>query len=113
MKLCLDSLTLNDTEPVDIIRCASKAGFDWVSLWVQPPAMFAKPLVTPAKTQDCIRALADTGVQLGPLEVFDLDGLKVGVGVCFDGGFPEFPRVLALLGAVRLEARSVAVVEQP
>jgi predicted amidohydrolase len=35
----------------------------------------------------------------GPLAVFDLDGLKVGVGVCFDGGFPEFPRALALLGA--------------
>lgn len=35
----------------------------------------------------------------GPIELFDLDGLKLGVGVCFDGGFPEFPRVLALLGA--------------
>jgi 5-aminopentanamidase len=34
-----------------------------------------------------------------PIRLFDLDGLRVGVGVCFDGGFPEFPRVLALLGA--------------
>jgi predicted amidohydrolase len=31
--------------------------------------------------------------------VHDLGGLKVGIGICFDGGFPEFPRVLTLLGA--------------
>lgn len=35
----------------------------------------------------------------GPLDVFDLDGLRVGVAVCFDAGFPELPRVLALRGA--------------
>ena len=35
----------------------------------------------------------------GPFEVFDLDGLRVGVAVCFDAGFPELPRVLGLLGA--------------
>lgn len=33
------------------------------------------------------------------LVVHDLGGLRVGIGICFDGGFPEFPRVLALLGA--------------
>jgi 5-aminopentanamidase len=47
----------------------------------------------------CVGADKFTDPGPGPLEVFDLDGLKVGVGVCFDGGFPEFPRVLALLGA--------------
>jgi predicted amidohydrolase len=33
------------------------------------------------------------------LSVHDLGGLRVGLGICFDGGFPEFPRVLTLLGA--------------
>ncbi len=47
----------------------------------------------------CVGADRFTDPGPGPIEVFDLDGLKVGVGVCFDGGFPEFPRVLALLGA--------------
>ena len=47
----------------------------------------------------CVGADKFTDPGPGPIEVFDLDGLKVGVGVCFDGGFPEFPRVLALLGA--------------
>lgn len=47
----------------------------------------------------CVGADKFTDPGPGPLGVFDLDGLKVGVGVCFDGGFPEFPRVLALLGA--------------
>lgn len=47
----------------------------------------------------CVGADKFTDPGNGPLEVFDLDGLRVGVGVCFDGGFPEFPRVLALLGA--------------
>jgi predicted amidohydrolase len=34
-----------------------------------------------------------------PFAVHDLGGLKVGVGICFDGSFPEFARVLTLLGA--------------
>lgn len=72
MKLCLDSLTLNDTEPVDLIRCAKSAGFDLVSLWVQPPSIFPLQLVTPAKAKACTAALAGTGMRVGPLEVFDL-----------------------------------------
>jgi predicted amidohydrolase len=34
-----------------------------------------------------------------PFAVHDLGGLRVGMGICFDAGFPECPRVLALLGA--------------
>jgi predicted amidohydrolase len=34
-----------------------------------------------------------------PLAVHDLGGLKLGIGICFDGSFPEFARVLTLLGA--------------
>jgi predicted amidohydrolase len=31
--------------------------------------------------------------------VWDIDGLRVGMLICFDGSFPEASRVLALLGA--------------
>ena len=34
-----------------------------------------------------------------PPPVYELAGLRVGLGICFDGGFPEFPRLLALAGA--------------
>jgi predicted amidohydrolase len=34
-----------------------------------------------------------------PFQVFDIDGLYVGMLICYDGGFPEATRVLALLGA--------------
>lgn len=34
-----------------------------------------------------------------PMQVYDLEGLKIGIGICFDVGYPELPRVLALLGA--------------
>lgn len=72
MKLCLDSLTVNNTEPADLIRAAKSAGFDLVSLWVQPPSIFPLQLVTPAKKIACQVALAETGIEVGPLEVFDL-----------------------------------------
>jgi predicted amidohydrolase len=34
-----------------------------------------------------------------PFAVHDLGGIRVGVGICFDGSFPESARVLTLLGA--------------
>lgn len=34
-----------------------------------------------------------------PFAVHDLGGLRVGIGICFDAGFPESARVLTLLGA--------------
>lgn len=34
-----------------------------------------------------------------PLEVFEVAGLRVGVHICYDGGFPEVARILALKGA--------------
>lgn len=76
MKLCLDSLTLNNTEPVDLIRSAKGAGFDLVSLWVQAPSIFSLQLVTPAKAHACAAALAETGIGVGPLEVFDLSSAE-------------------------------------
>ena len=47
----------------------------------------------------CLGADRFTDPGDNPPPVYDLGGLKVGVGICFDGGFPEFPRVLTLLGA--------------
>jgi sugar phosphate isomerase/epimerase len=72
VKLSLDSLTVTDTEPVDLIRSAKSAGFDLVSLWVQPPPIFPLQLVTQAKAKACAAALAETGIAVGALEVFDL-----------------------------------------
>ncbi len=34
-----------------------------------------------------------------PFAVADLGGLKVGMNICYDGGFPESARVMTLLGA--------------
>jgi predicted amidohydrolase len=34
-----------------------------------------------------------------PFAVHDLGGLRVGMSICYDGGFPESARVLTLLGA--------------
>jgi sugar phosphate isomerase/epimerase len=76
MKLCLDSLTLNNTEPADLIRCARLAEFDMVSLWAQPPSILPAQLLTAAKLPACKAALAETGIVLGPLEVFDLSSAE-------------------------------------
>ena len=76
MKLSLDSLTLTDTEPTELIRAAKSAGFDQVSLWVQPPPIFPKQLVTPANAKACMAALADTGMTVGALEVFVLSSAE-------------------------------------
>ena len=47
----------------------------------------------------CVGAdrFTDPGDQ--PFAVHDLDGLKLGIHICFDGGFPETTRILTLLGA--------------
>jgi predicted amidohydrolase len=34
-----------------------------------------------------------------PFAVHDLGGLRIGINICYDGGFPESARVLMLLGA--------------
>ena len=34
-----------------------------------------------------------------PFAVHDLGGLRIGMNICFDGGFPESARILTLLGA--------------
>ena len=34
-----------------------------------------------------------------PFEVFEVDGVRIGMLICYDGAFPEASRVLSLLGA--------------
>jgi sugar phosphate isomerase/epimerase len=74
--LSLDCLTLTATSPTDIIRSAAAAGFDLVSLWAQPPAAYDAALMTPAHEAECRRLMADTGVGVFSLEVFNLVSLE-------------------------------------
>lgn len=69
----LDCLTLPDVTPIELIRIAAKTGYGSVSLWVQPPALFAPMLVNPAAGDAIASTLADHGVTLGNLEVFNLN----------------------------------------
>lgn len=34
-----------------------------------------------------------------PFAVHDIDGVRIGMNICYDGGFPESGRILALMGA--------------
>jgi len=74
-KLSLDSLTLTDTAPQVAIRAAAEAGFDACSLWIIPPPLFPSPLLIPAIERECAAVMADTGVEVIALEVFDLHSL--------------------------------------
>ena len=71
-KLSLDSLTLTDTPPQEAIRAAAEAGFDVCSLWVQAPPLYPSPLLTSDKERDCAAIIAETGIEIQALEVFDL-----------------------------------------
>ncbi|MEW9856443.1 sugar phosphate isomerase/epimerase family protein [Novosphingobium sp. M1R2S20] len=74
--LSLDSLTLTDTEPMEMLKAAAGAGFDTVSLWVQAPPLFPSALLSADKEQECARVLEDTGLNVVTLEVFDLHSLE-------------------------------------
>jgi sugar phosphate isomerase/epimerase len=74
-RLSLDSLTLTDTQPQEALRAAAEAGFDLCSLWVQAPALYPSPLVSPDKERECAAIIADTGLAIQALEVFDLHSL--------------------------------------
>jgi sugar phosphate isomerase/epimerase len=71
-RLSLDCLTLTATPPPEVVRSAAAAGYDLVSLWAQPPAAYDAALMTPALEAECRRVMADTGVALFSLEVFNL-----------------------------------------
>lgn len=54
------------------MRSASAAGFNLVSLAVQPPYVYPEPVVTPEAFNRCAEALEETGIQVGSLEFFIL-----------------------------------------
>lgn len=72
--LSLDCLTVWDATPEQLVRIAGGAGYAAVSLWVQPPALPGGTLAVPAMAEALRAAMADTGVRLGNLEVFNLGG---------------------------------------
>lgn len=80
-RLSLDSLTLTDSQPQDAIRAAAEAGFDFCSLWIIPPPLFPSPIVSAEKERECAAILADTGMRVSALEVFDLHSMA-GVDEC-------------------------------
>ncbi|KPH66509.1 sugar phosphate isomerase/epimerase family protein [Novosphingobium sp. ST904] len=75
-KFSLDSLTLTDTEPMELIEAAAEAGFGTISLWVQPPALYPSSACTAEKEADCARRIRDTGIAIETLEVFDLHSVE-------------------------------------
>lgn len=68
----LDCLTLPDVSPVRLICIAAESGYPFVSLWVNAPALYEPMLADPATKADIVRAVSDTGVKVGNLEVFNL-----------------------------------------
>lgn len=69
--LSLDCLTLTDTPPDELVRAAASAGFDLVSLWTGVP-VFPRQGVTRHNRDAVAAALAETGIGVHVLEVFDL-----------------------------------------
>jgi len=72
MKLSLDCLTLTDTAPIDLIAAAGAAGFDLVSLWMNPASAYPRQVLPAEDFADCRQALADHGVSVHIIEAFDL-----------------------------------------
>jgi len=70
--LSLDSLTLTDTDPRDLILSAHQAGFDLVSLWLHPQSVYPKQLVTADIADECRALLDETGVRVHSIEALDL-----------------------------------------
>ncbi len=67
----------------------------------------ACPIVGPDGLVGCYRKIhlpylgVDRFVTTGPdpYQVYDLDGLRVGTHICYDGSFPESSRIMSLQGA--------------
>lgn len=71
-RLSLDCLTLTDTKPEELIRSAAAAGFNLVSLWLNPLAAFQKQVVSPATVDVLVELLAETEIRVHQIEAFDL-----------------------------------------
>jgi len=71
--LSLDCLTILEAPAADMIRIAADAGYSMVSVWVQAPILPGGVLAAPSMTADIQRAVRETGVTVGNLEVFNLN----------------------------------------
>ena len=71
--LSLDCLTILEAPAADMVRVAADAGFSSVSVWVQAPVLPGGSLAVPSMAADVKRAVKETGVTIGNLEVFNLN----------------------------------------
>jgi sugar phosphate isomerase/epimerase len=72
--ISLDCLTMLEVPAADMIRVAAEAGFSMVSVWAQAPVLSGGSLAVPGMAADIRRAVHETGVTIGNLEVFNLVG---------------------------------------
>jgi sugar phosphate isomerase/epimerase len=70
--LSLDCLTLTDCTYQEVIDSAAGAGFDLVSLWLNPLAAFPRQVVQPHQVTECAARLRDLGIGVHQIEAFDL-----------------------------------------
>ena len=70
--LSLDCLSLTSCSYAELIQAAAAAGFDWVSLWLNPRAAYPRQVVSPADRDGCVRLLSNCGVGVRQVEAFDL-----------------------------------------
>jgi sugar phosphate isomerase/epimerase len=71
--LSLDCLTMLEVPAAEMIRVAAEAGYSTVSVWVQAPVLPGGSLAAPDMAADIKRAVQETGVTVGNLEVFNLN----------------------------------------
>lgn len=72
--LSLDCLTILEVPAADMVRIAADAGFSSVSVWVQAPVLPGGSLAVPGMAAAIKRAVHETGITIGNLEVFNLIG---------------------------------------
>ena len=131
MRLSLDCLTLTDTDPLDHIVAAGRAGFELVSLWAASESAYPRQVLTAGRLADCRQALADHGVAVHTLEAFNLSsesdieafrpGLEMGAGLgarlalAYHHGNPDRTHVAELLALFAETARDygLGVVLEP
>lgn len=71
--LALHHFSLSDVPPLELVPLAAEVGCQGVCLFVESPAGFAFPMVTPAMLGGLRRRLTDYGVRVTNLEFFSLN----------------------------------------
>jgi sugar phosphate isomerase/epimerase len=83
--LSLDCLTLTDCRYEDVIEAAAAAGYDLVSLWLNPLAAFPRQVLPLGEGQACVKRLRDRGIGIHHIEAFDLASVEA-----IEAGRPYF-----------------------